>query len=75
MTENRKPIQISDNKVLCDDGTIWTWNKGNIMTCNMSGWQKMPPIPTDEEYESFKQKQEEINERWYENHFARLKNV
>lgn len=72
MTENRIPLQISDNRVLCNDGTIWSWSKGDLMAGIMSGWQKMPPIPTDEEYEDFKRKQKEINDRWYEAQLERM---
>lgn len=42
MTE-RNPLQITDNLVLCDDGTLWKYNGVS--------WIKIPPIPTDEEYE------------------------
>lgn len=72
MTENRKPIQISDNRVLCDDGTIWSWSRGDLMTGSLSGWQKMPPIPTDEEYESFKQKQQQVSDQWHKKQLATL---
>ena len=43
MTENRTPIQISGNRVLCADGTLWELGR--------YGWVKLPPIPTDEEYD------------------------
>jgi hypothetical protein len=29
MTENRTPIQISGNRVLCADGTLWRWDDEN----------------------------------------------
>jgi hypothetical protein len=54
MTENRTPIQISGNRVLCDDGTLWRWDDGDYMFGASSGWVKLPPIPTDEQYEILK---------------------
>lgn len=41
---NRQPDQISGDMVLCKDSTIWKYNG--------SYWDKLPPIPNDEEYES-----------------------
>ena len=43
MTENRTPIQISGNLVLCEDKTLWELGR--------YGWVKLDPIPTDEEYD------------------------
>ena len=33
MTE-RTPIQISGNRVLCADGTLWKWCDGNVVSWN-----------------------------------------
>jgi hypothetical protein len=51
--DERTPIQISGNRVLCDDGTLWRWDNGDFMFGTPSGWVKLPPIPTDEQYEIF----------------------
>ena len=48
MTENRTPIQISGNRVLCADGTLWRWCDGDFMFGTTSQWVKLPPVPTDE---------------------------
>ena len=50
MTE-RTPIQISGNVVLCADGTLWRWCNEDFMFGTPSGWVKLPPVPTDEQYE------------------------
>ena len=59
MTENRTPIQISENRVLCEDKTLWELGR--------YGWVKLPPVPTDEQYEILKQdsakKEMELMER------------
>lgn len=75
MTEDRKPIQISDKKVLCSDGTIWSWSEGSLTFGELSGWVKMPPIPTDEEYESLKQKRKEVSEQWFSRQFEHVKTI
>ena len=51
MTENRTPIQISGDMVLCEDKTIWKYDG--------AWWVKLAPIPTDEEYEVLKQSRHE----------------
>jgi hypothetical protein len=56
MTENRTPIQISGNRVLCDDGTLWKYDG--------AWWVKLAPIPTDEEYEVQKQERLEWEREW-----------
>ena len=43
MTENRTHIQISGNRVLCEDKTLWELGR--------YGWVKLDAIPTDEEYD------------------------
>ena len=48
MTEHRIPKQISGDMVLCEDGTIWRWKPPGFYK---SGWIKLPPIPSDEQYE------------------------
>lgn len=48
----RKPTAISNNFVLCEDGTLWKWNKECSAFYNVPGhWEKMIPIPDDEEYQ------------------------
>jgi len=64
MTENRTPIQISGNRVLCDDGTLWRWDDGDYMFGASSGWVKLPPIPTDEQYEILKKNRVEEEKEW-----------
>jgi hypothetical protein len=64
MTENRTPIQISGNRVLCDDGTLWRWDDGDFMFGTPSGWVKLPPIPTDEQYEILKKNRVEEEKEW-----------
>ena len=58
MTE-RTPIQISENFVLCSDNTIWKWYGYDIYTGKSGGWEKLPPIPTDEEYEKLQERKVE----------------
>ena len=48
MTKQRTPKQISGDMVLCEDGTIWKWITGGLYK---SGWFKLPPIPSNEQYE------------------------
>lgn len=52
--ENRTPVQITEDMVLCSDNTLW----------KLSGrhWIKLPPIPSDEEYE----KQVETRTKYFE---------
>ena len=57
MTE-RTPIQIARNVVLCEDKTIWKYEG--------SWWVKLPPIPTDEEYEVLKQERLKWEREWME---------
>ena len=57
MTE-RKPIQISGDMVLCSDNTIWKLDG--------SWWEKLAPIPTDEEYEVLKQERLKWEREWME---------
>ena len=66
MKENRTPKQIGNNLVLCEDGTIWRWSSGDYTLNSFSGWEKMPPIPTDEQYEIIKKDREERREKWME---------
>jgi hypothetical protein len=44
--------------VLCEDKTIWKYEG--------SWWVKLPPIPTDEEYEVLKQERIEWEREWME---------
>jgi hypothetical protein len=63
MTE-RTPIQISGNRALCADGTLWMWSDGDFMCGTPSGWVKLPPIPTDEQYEIFTKDRVEKEREW-----------
>jgi hypothetical protein len=65
MTE-RTPIQISGNRVLCADGTLWKWCDGDFMFGTPSGWVKLPPVPTDEKYEVLKQERLKLELEWME---------
>ena len=58
MTE-RTPIQIAGNMVLCEDKSLWKYDDG-------SWWVKLPPIPTDEEYEVLKQERLKWEREWME---------
>jgi hypothetical protein len=64
MTENRTPIQISGNRVLCADGTLWKWDDGDFMYGTPSGWVKLPPVPTDEQYEILTKDKVEKEREW-----------
>lgn len=59
MTE-RKPIQVTKDFILCEDGTMWKWVPSyydKMASVTISAyWSKLPNIPSDEEYE--KQKEE-----------------
>ena len=66
MTENRTPIQISGNRVLCADGTLWRWCDGDFMFGTTSEWVKLPPVPTDEQYEILKQERLKREREWME---------
>lgn len=44
----RKPIQLDDGRVLCDDGTIWVFGYTSPRV-NTKAWVQLPPIPQDEE--------------------------
>ena len=57
MTE-RKPIQISGDMVLCSDNTLWKLDG--------SWWEKLAPIPTDEEYEAQQDARLEWNNKYME---------
>ena len=48
MNEDRTPKQISGDFVLCNDNTLWKWINGDLMV--LSGWRKLPNIPSDDEY-------------------------
>jgi hypothetical protein len=74
MTENRTPIQISGDRVLCDDGTLWRWSDGDFMFGTPSGWVKLPPIPTDEQYEILTKDRVEKEQKWIERELKRLRN-
>ena len=73
MTE-RTPIQISGDRVLCDDGTLWRWDNGDFMFGTSSGWVKLPPIPTDEQYEILAKEKYEEWRGWMERELKRLRN-
>jgi hypothetical protein len=57
MTE-RTPIQISGDRVLCDDGTLWKYDG--------VWWVKLTPIPTDDEYEVQQEKRLKWERQWME---------
>lgn len=63
MTE-RTPIQISGDTVLCTDGTLWRWSDGYYMFGTPSGWVKLPPIPSDEQYEILTKDRVEREKEW-----------
>ena len=49
---NRTPKTIQDKIVLCEDGTMWKWISGDFMIGIPAHWYKLPPIPSDDEYEN-----------------------
>ena len=65
MTENRTPIQISENRVLCEDKTLWELGR--------YGWVKLDPIPTDEQYEILKQDSAKKEMEWMERELKKLR--
>ena len=66
MTEDRTPKQIGNDIILCDDGTLWRWNT-NLGFCKYtSGWEKLPPIPSDKYYEVLQQERMEADKKWIE---------
>ena len=73
MTENRTPIQISGNRVLCADGTLWRWCDGDFMFGTTSQWVKLPPVPTDEQYEILKQDSAKKDMEWMERELKKLR--
>ena len=73
MTE-RTPIQISGNRVLCADGTLWMWCDGDFMFGTLSGWVKLPHVPTDEQYEILTKDKVEKEREWMERELKRLRN-
>jgi hypothetical protein len=73
MTE-RTPIQISGDRVLCDDGTLWRWDNGDFMFGSPSGWVKLPPIPTDEQYEILKKDNAKKEVEWMERELKKFRN-
>jgi hypothetical protein len=65
----RTPIAISDNFVLCGDGTLWKWNKESSAFYNVpEHWERMIPIPDDEEY----QKQCDFHKELYADYCEKL---
>lgn len=58
----RKPIQVPQDFVLCEDGTMWKWGSAySDMSHNViipPHWSKIPNIPSDEEYEKQKEERE-----------------
>jgi|694.fasta_scaffold00534_14 hypothetical protein len=66
MIENRTPKQIGNDIILCDDGTLWRWNTNLGFSSYISGWEKLPPIPTDEDYEVLQQERMEADRKWIE---------
>lgn len=72
MTE-RTPIQISGDRVLCDDGTLWRWDNGDFMFGIPSGWVKLPSIPTDEQYEILTKDKVEKEREWMERELKKLR--
>ena len=66
---NRKPIQISRDFALCEDGTMWIRVKssGGMMEPFIpSHWEKVDDIPSDEEYEEQCKEREKLWDKYYE---------
>lgn len=61
----RKPLTFSGDFAICDDGTIWKYipSGGKIFP---ERWIKLPPIPSDEEYEEQEKKVKETWDNWNE---------
>lgn len=60
----RTVIQVPSDFALCEDGTVWKWvpayydKLGSISI--PSHWNKLPNIPSDEEYEKQKEERETL---------------
>jgi hypothetical protein len=64
----RKPLTFSGDYAFCDDGTIWKYNpssSGMMEPFIPSRWTKIPPIPSDEEYEEQEKQIQETWDNWY----------
>lgn len=57
--ENRIPDQVGGDIVLCKDGTLWKWSDF------YAAWIKLPPIPTDGEYETSLENMKEMTKQHY----------
>ena len=64
MNEDRTPKQISGDFVLCNDNTLWKWINGDLMV--LTGWRKLPNIPSDDEYEVLQKERQENEIKWME---------
>ena len=64
----RKPIQIANDFVLCEDGTMRVRVKSSGGMLNPfipAYWKKVDDIPSDEEYEEQVKQREEIWNNYY----------
>jgi hypothetical protein len=71
----RKPLTFSGNFAFCDDGTIWKYNpssSGIYEPFIPARWIKLPPIPSDEEYEEQENKVKETWDNWNEEETKRF---
>lgn len=63
MTE-RQPLQVPQDFALCKDGTIWRWVRAYTDNLNLhfipAHWERVPNIPSDEEYEKQKEERQVI---------------
>lgn len=75
MDNGREPIQIGSDLILCADKTLWKWSNGDFMTGASSGWKKLPPIPTDEQYEVQQEQRLKWEEAWMEAQTKRLRKL
>lgn len=74
----RKPLTFSVDFAFCDDGTIWKYISGSSGIAGPfipARWVKLPPIPSDEEYEEQEKKVQETWYNWNEDQIKRLPKI
>lgn len=57
--ESRTPDQVGNDIVLCKDETLWKWSDF------YGAWVKLPPIPTDEDYETSLENMKKLTQQFY----------
>ena len=52
---------------------LWRWCDGDFMFGTTSQWVKLPPVPTDEQYEILKQDSAKKEMEWMERELKKLR--